>query len=33
MKRRCSREFDSYSWRNDTIITRSGREVLCPYLR
>ena len=30
---RCARDFPSFDYETGTIITRSGREVLCPYLR
>lgn len=30
---RCARDFRSFDYETGTIITRSGREVLCPYLR
>lgn len=30
---RCARDFVSFDYETGTIITRSGREVLCPYLR
>lgn len=29
----CARDFRSFDYETGTIITRSGREVLCPYLR
>jgi len=30
---RCARDFRSFDPDTGTIITHSGREVLCPYLR
>lgn len=30
---RCARDFRSFDYETGTIITRSGNEVLCPYLR
>jgi len=30
---RCARDFRSFDYETGTIITSSGREVLCPYLR
>ncbi len=30
---RCARDFRSFDYETGTIITRSGRETLCPYLR
>ena len=32
-KRDCARDYRSFDWETETIITYGGDEILCPYLR